>query len=64
MTVTPIPEEEPRCACGARLTEQACSGRRNDRQHKQCRKCRARARWQRREQARNRQAAGRRMRRA
>lgn len=56
MTVTPNTDEEPRCQCGAQLTEQERARQRNPRL---CRKCRARARWQRREQARHRLAADR-----
>lgn len=56
MTVTPNPGEEPRCQCGARIAEKEPSGRRKA---GLCRKCRARVRWQRREQARHRVAAGR-----
>jgi hypothetical protein len=59
VTIVPNPDEEPRCLCGARLTEQE-----RDRRRKTgpCRKCRARARWQRSEQA-QRRIAARRMRR-
>lgn len=56
MIVTPNPDEEPRCQCGAQLSEQERLGRRKA---ALCRKCRARARWQRREQGRHRTAAGR-----
>jgi len=56
VNVTPNPDEDPRCECGARLTEQERRGRRST---GLCRKCRARARWQRREQARHRATEGR-----
>lgn len=56
MTFVPTPDEEPRCHCGARLTEPKRPGQRAS---GQCRKCRARARWERREQARYRRTAGR-----
>lgn len=54
MAVTPNPDEEPRCQCGALLTGQKRSRRRNT---GLCRKCSARDRWIRREQARRHLAA-------
>jgi hypothetical protein len=54
VVLSPTPDEEPRCLCGARLIEKE---RDRKRKTKVCRKCRARARWQRSEQAQRRIAA-------